>query len=67
MSGSALGAGLPVFHAVLDDVGEGAEVRLAEDEVAPVKALLVEGAADVTDLGPDLARRLLLAGLALRE
>jgi hypothetical protein len=39
---------------------------LSEDEVAPVKALLAGGSLPAGDLGTDLARRLLLAGLAVR-
>lgn len=39
--------------------------RLTEDEVAPVKALLAGDAVAVEQLGTDLARRLMLAGLAV--
>jgi ribosomal protein L16 Arg81 hydroxylase len=41
------------------------ELTLAEEDVAPVKALLAEGRLTAGDLGLDLARRLLLAGVAV--
>ncbi len=41
------------------------DFTLAEADVAPMKALLAQGEAPVGDLGLDLARRLLLAGLAV--
>jgi hypothetical protein len=40
---------------------------LTEDDAAPVKALLAAGTAQAEDLGLDLARRLVLAGLAVVE
>jgi hypothetical protein len=40
---------------------------LDEDEVAPTKQLLASGVLSADDLGMDLARRLLLAGLAVTE
>ena len=40
---------------------------LAEDDAAAVKHLLSEGRARADELGLDLARRLLLAGLAVVE
>ena len=40
---------------------------VAEDDVGPLEALLTNGAATAGDLGVDLARRLLLAGLAIVE
>jgi ribosomal protein L16 Arg81 hydroxylase len=43
------------------------ELLLAEDDVGPLKALLANGVATAGDLGIDLARRLLLAGLAIVE
>ncbi len=42
-------------------------LRVAEDDVGPLKALLTNGVATAGDLGIDLARRLLLAGLAVVE
>jgi hypothetical protein len=41
------------------------ELALSEDEVAPVKALITAGAQTAAALGLDLARRLLLAGVAV--
>jgi len=41
------------------------ELALGEDDVAPVKALLADGRLAAGDLGLDLARRLLLAGVAV--
>jgi hypothetical protein len=41
------------------------ELALGEEDVAPVKALLTEGRLTAGDLGLDLARRLLLAGVAV--
>ena len=38
-----------------------------EEDVAPMKGLLAGGAATADDLGLDLARRLVLAGLATVE
>jgi bifunctional lysine-specific demethylase and histidyl-hydroxylase NO66 len=43
------------------------ELVVAEDDVGPLKALLANGVATAGDLGLDLARRLLLAGLAIVE
>jgi hypothetical protein len=43
------------------------ELQVAEDDVGPLKALLGNGVARAGDLGLDLARRLLLAGLAIVE
>ena len=43
------------------------ELQVAEDDVGPFKALLGNGVATAGDLGLDLARRLLLAGLAIVE
>jgi hypothetical protein len=40
---------------------------VAESDVAPIKTLLTTGVARADDLGLDLARRLLLAGLAIVE
>ena len=40
------------------------DLAVAEDDVAQLKALLTNGVATAGDLGVDLARRLLLAGLA---
>lgn len=58
----------------VDHTGSGTMVRsragdmtVAEHEVGPLKALLTNGVADVDDLGLNLARRLLLAGLAIAE
>jgi hypothetical protein len=42
-------------------------MTVAEDEVGPLQALLTNGVAEAGDLGLDLARRLLLAGLATVE
>ena len=60
--------------ASVDHTGSGTLVRsragdmaVAEDDVGPLKALLTNGVADAGDLGLDLARRLLLAGLATAE
>ena len=43
------------------------DLAVAEDDVAQLKALLNNGVATAGDLGVDLARRLLLAGLAVVE
>jgi ribosomal protein L16 Arg81 hydroxylase len=43
------------------------ELAVVEDDVGPLKALLSNGVATAGDLGLDLARRLLLAGLAIVE
>ena len=43
------------------------DMAVAEDDVEPLMALLTNGVADAGDLGLDLARRLLLAGLATAE
>jgi JmjC domain len=43
------------------------EINLIEGDVAPLKTLLTTGVAKAGDLGLDLARRLLLAGLAIVE
>ena len=43
------------------------DMAVTEDDVGPLKALLTNGVADAGDLGLDLARRLLLAGLAIAE
>jgi ribosomal protein L16 Arg81 hydroxylase len=43
------------------------DLAVAEDDVGPLEALLTNGAATAGDLGVDLARRLLLAGLAIVE
>ena len=43
------------------------DMAVAENDVGPLKALLTNGAATAGDLGLDLARRLLLAGLAIAE
>jgi cupin superfamily protein len=58
--------------ATLDHIGEGAVIRsraedfpIAEEDVAPIKSLLDVGSARADDLGLDLARRLVLAGLAV--
>lgn len=45
----------------------GGDLAVAESDVAPLKTLLTTGAAKVGDVGVDLARRLLLAGLAVVE
>jgi len=42
-------------------------LRVTESDVAPIKTLLTTGVARADDLGLDLARRLLLAGLAIVE
>ena len=44
-----------------------ADVRIGSDECAAVTSLLSQGSATVTDLGLPLARRLVLAGIALRD
>jgi lysine-specific demethylase/histidyl-hydroxylase NO66 len=58
--------------ATLDQIGTGSTVRsragdftLAEADVAPMKALLEQGEGMAGDLGLDLARRLVLAGMAV--
>jgi lysine-specific demethylase/histidyl-hydroxylase NO66 len=58
--------------ASIDHDGRGVLVRsragdlaITENDVAPLKTLLATGAATVDELGLDLARRLLLAGLAI--
>jgi JmjC domain len=43
------------------------DLSVTEDEVGRLKALLSKGAAAAGDVGLDLARRLLLAGLAIAE
>jgi lysine-specific demethylase/histidyl-hydroxylase NO66 len=43
------------------------DLAINENEVAPLKTLLTTGAATAGDLGLELARRLLLAGLAIVE
>lgn len=43
------------------------DVTVTESDVAPLKTLLAAGVAKAGDLGLDLARRLLLAGLAIVE
>jgi bifunctional lysine-specific demethylase and histidyl-hydroxylase NO66 len=43
------------------------DVEVTEDEVGRLEALLSEGVAAAGDVGLDLARRLLLAGLAIAE
>jgi cupin superfamily protein len=43
------------------------DLALAESDVAPLKTLLTTGGAKAGDVGVDLARRLLLAGLAVVE
>jgi lysine-specific demethylase/histidyl-hydroxylase NO66 len=60
--------------ATVDGVGQrlllrsrAADFPLTEDDAAPVKALLAAGTARAEDLGLDLARRLVLAGLAVVE
>jgi lysine-specific demethylase/histidyl-hydroxylase NO66 len=60
--------------ASLDHVGERTVIRsraedfpVAEEDVAPVKSLLDAGSARAEDLGLELARRLVLAGLAVVE
>ena len=60
--------------ASLDQVGGRSTVRgragdfpLREEDVAPMRTLLESGSARADDLGLDLARRLVLAGLATVE
>jgi lysine-specific demethylase/histidyl-hydroxylase NO66 len=63
------------LEASLDRVGGGrivvrsraGEVDLTEDEVAPVTRLLQQSAVAAGDLGLDLSRRVVLAGLAVAE
>ena len=43
------------------------DIAVTESDVAPLKALLNNGTATAGDLGLDLARRLLLAGLVIVE
>jgi bifunctional lysine-specific demethylase and histidyl-hydroxylase NO66 len=43
------------------------DLAVAEDDIGPLKALLTNGVVTAGDLGLDLARRLLLAGLAIAE
>ena len=43
------------------------DLALVESDVAPLKTLLTTGVARAGDVGVDLARRLLLAGLAIVE
>jgi lysine-specific demethylase/histidyl-hydroxylase NO66 len=43
------------------------DLAVTENDVAPLKTLLTTGAATAGDLGLELARRLLLAGLAIME
>jgi lysine-specific demethylase/histidyl-hydroxylase NO66 len=43
------------------------DLTVTESDVAPIKTLLTTGVARADDLGLDLARRLLLAGLAIVE
>jgi len=43
------------------------DLALAESDVAPLKTVLTTGGAKAGDIGVDLARRLLLAGLAVVE
>jgi bifunctional lysine-specific demethylase and histidyl-hydroxylase NO66 len=43
------------------------DLAVAEDDVGPLKALLTNGVAAAGDLGVELARRLLVAGLAIVE
>jgi lysine-specific demethylase/histidyl-hydroxylase NO66 len=43
------------------------DLKITESDVAPLKTLLAAGVAKAGDLGLDLARRLLLAGLAIVE
>jgi lysine-specific demethylase/histidyl-hydroxylase NO66 len=43
------------------------DMAVAEEDIEPLKALLTNGVAAAGDLGLDLARRLLLAGLAIAE
>ena len=58
--------------ATLDTTGSSSVLRsragtlaLQDEDVAPVKALLADGRLAAGDLGMDLARRLLLAGVAV--
>jgi ribosomal protein L16 Arg81 hydroxylase len=60
--------------ATVDRVGQRSVLRsratdfpITEDDAAPVKALLAQGRARADDLGLELARRLVLAGLAVVE
>jgi lysine-specific demethylase/histidyl-hydroxylase NO66 len=60
--------------ATLDHVGDRSVIRsraeefqVAEEDVAPVKSLLDAGSARAEDVGLELARRLVLAGLAVVE
>jgi ribosomal protein L16 Arg81 hydroxylase len=60
--------------ASLDQVGDRTVLRsraddlvIAEDEVAPVKSLLAAGSVRAEDLGLELARRLIRAGVAVVE
>jgi ribosomal protein L16 Arg81 hydroxylase len=60
--------------ASLDDTGSGTllhsragDLEVAGDEVGRLEALLSDGTATAGDLGLELARRLLLAGLAIAE
>ena len=62
----------PQLAATLDQDGRGSVIRsrsadfpLGEEDVAPVKALLETGAATAESLGMELARRMVLAGLAV--
>jgi hypothetical protein len=62
------------LSATVDQVGQRSVLRsragdfpISEDDAAPIKALLATNAARAEDLGVDLARRLLLAGLAVVE
>jgi lysine-specific demethylase/histidyl-hydroxylase NO66 len=63
------------LQATLDHVGgsrvlvrsRAGDFSLSEDEVAPTKALLTSGVMAAGDLGVELARRMLLAGLAVTE
>ncbi|HEX6756949.1 MAG TPA: cupin domain-containing protein [Propionibacteriaceae bacterium] len=64
----------PYLAASLDHTGSrslvhsrAGDLAVAEDDVAQLKALLTNGVATAGDLGVDLARRLLLAGLAIVE
>ena len=45
----------------------GGNLAVPESDVAPLKTLLTTGAAKAGDVGVDLARRLLRAGLAVVE
>jgi hypothetical protein len=60
--------------ATVDRVGQRSVLRsraadfpVTEDDAAPVKALLAQGRARADELGLELARRLVLAGLAVVE